>query len=135
MKMNDQNDQGNKKNKGPLIGIVGPCGAGKTTLAEGLRRNGYQARAIVQEHSYVQDMWQRITNPDILVFLQASCQAGVKRRLLNWTESEWEEQQRRLKHAHEHAELVIDTDPQGIEEVLDLVLEFLSSKIYPKPGV
>lgn len=134
MKMYDPNDQGNKKNIGPLIGIVGPCGAGKTTLAEGLRRNGYQARAIVQEHSYVQDMWQRITNPDILVFLQASCLVGVKRRRLNWIESEWEEQQRRLKHAHEHADLAIDTDPLGIEEVLDIVLEFLSSKTSSKTG-
>ena len=116
-----------KSQRGPisLIGIVGPCGAGKTTLADGLRRNGYIARAIVQEHSYVKDMWQRITNPDVLIFLQASCAVGAKRRQLNWTEEEWEEQQRRLKHAFEHADIKVNTDLLSIGEVLDQILEFL----------
>jgi guanylate kinase len=126
--MIDPTEPGNINKQAPLIGIVGPCGAGKTTLAEGLRGRGYQARAVVQEHSYVQDMWQRITNPDVLIFLQASCQVGGKRRKLNWTESEWDEQQRRLKHAHKHADLVLNTDQLGINEVLDLVLGFLSSR-------
>ncbi len=112
----------------PLIGIVGPCGAGKTTLAEGLSRNGYRARAIVQEHSFVKDMWQRMTRPDVLVFLQASHVVGGKRRSLNWTESEWEEQQRRLAHARAHADFYLDTDPLGIVEVLDLVMEFLQNR-------
>ena len=71
--MIDPAEPKNQKRLAPLIGIVGPCGAGKTTLAQGLRGKGYRARAIVQEHSYVQDMWQRITKPDILIFLQASC--------------------------------------------------------------
>ena len=112
----------------PLIGIVGPCGAGKTTLAEGLQRNDWRARAIAQEHSYVKDMWQRMTRPDVLIFLQASCSVGGKRRHLNWTETEWEEQQRRLAYACEHADYYLDTDSLGIGEVLDLVLEFLKNK-------
>ncbi len=112
----------------PLIGIVGPCGAGKTTLAEGLGRNGYRARAIVQEHSFVKDMWQRLTKPDILIFLQASRTVGGMRRKLNWSESEWEEQQRRLAHARAHADFYLDTDPLGIVEVLDLVMGFLQNR-------
>ena len=131
--MIDPTEPGNKNKQAQLIGIVGPCGAGKTTLAEGLRSRGFRARAVVQEHSYVQDMWLRITKPDVLIFLQTSCQVGGKRRRLNWTESEWEEQQRRLKHAHEHADLVVNTDPLGISEVLDLVLGFLSSRTPVKP--
>jgi guanylate kinase len=111
-----------------LIGITGPCGAGKTTLAAGLQRNGYRARAIVQEHSYVKDMWQRLTKPDILIFLQASRAAGAKRRKLDWTEAEWEEQQRRLAHARSHADFSLDTDLLGIDEVLEAVLEFLRKK-------
>ena len=111
-----------------LIGIVGPCGAGKTTLAEGLQRNGYRARAIVQEHSFVKDMWQRLTMPDVLIFLQASCSVGGERRQMKWTESEWEEQQRRLAHAKEHADFYLNTDSLGIVEVLDLVLEFLQNR-------
>lgn len=117
-----------KRNQDSLIGIVGPCGAGKTTLVEGLRRNGYLARAIVQEHSYVKDMWQRMTNPDVLIFLQASWAVGGKRRRLNWTESEWEEQQRRLRHAYEHADITVDTDPLVPGEVLDRILEYLKNR-------
>ncbi len=132
--MVDATEPGNNKNIAPLIGIVGPCGAGKTTLAEGLRRKGYRARAIVQEHSYVQDMWQRLTKPDVLIFLQASCLVGGKRRRLNWTESEWEEQQRRLTHAHKHADFALDTDPLGIEDVLDIVLDFLVNQMPEKPS-
>jgi cytidylate kinase len=112
----------------PLIGIVGPCGAGKSTLAEGLQRNGWRARAIVQEHSYVKDMWQRMTKPDILIFLQASCSTGAQRRHLNWTESEWEEQQRRLEHARAHADFHLETDSLGIKGVLDVVLKFLQDR-------
>jgi guanylate kinase len=112
----------------PLIGIVGPCGAGKTTLVEGLHRNGYRVRAIAQEHSYVKDMWQRMAKPDILIFLQASCLVGGERRKLNWTESEWKEQQRRLVYAREHADYYLETDSLGIDEVLDLVLQFLKTR-------
>jgi ABC-type glutathione transport system ATPase component len=108
-----------------LIGIVGPCGAGKSTLAEGLIRIGYQARAIAQEHSYVGDMWQRLTRPSVLIFLQASCAVGGLRRQMKWTEFEWLDQQHRLAHARGFADLFLDTDPLNIDEVLARVLKFL----------
>jgi thymidylate kinase len=114
-----------RKGTGLLIGITGPCGAGKTTLANGLQQAGYRARAIVQEHSYVKDMWQRLTKPDVLIFLQASCTAGALRRKLNWTEAEWQEQQHRLEHARQHADLLVDTDGLDSGQVLSAVLTFL----------
>ena len=114
--------------KKPLIGIVGPCGAGKTSLARRLRARGYRTRAISQEHSFVPDMWQRITQPDILIFLQASHPVGGMRRKLDWTVSEWEEQQRRLSHARAHADLYLDTDPLGISDVLEQTLAFLGDR-------
>ena len=55
-----------------LIGVVGSCGAGKSTLIKGLEAQGYACRHIAQEHSYVKDMWRRITHPDLLIYLQAS---------------------------------------------------------------
>lgn len=108
-----------------LIGIVGPCGAGKTTLANRLNALGYQARAIAQEHSYVPDMWQRLTRPDVLIFLQASHPVTSRRRQMNWTLQEWEEQQRRLEHARRSAHFYLETDNLTIDEVLSAVLDFL----------
>jgi cytidylate kinase len=112
----------------PLIGVVGPCGSGKSTLTDGLARLGYRSRHIAQEHSYVKDMWLRLTNPDILVFLDASWATTCKRLNLDWTEAEWQEQQFRLRHAREHADLVLETDGLSIEAVLARVLSFVESK-------
>jgi len=113
---------------GPLIGLVGPCGAGKTTLVVGLIRLGYRTRHIAQEHSYVKDMWLRLPHPDILVFLDASWAVTCLRRKLDWTEAEWQEQQCRLRHARENADLYLDTDNLSIEEVLERVVEFVGRK-------
>jgi predicted ATPase len=111
-----------------LIGVVGPCGSGKSTLVAGLDRLGYLTRHIAQEHSYVKDMWQRLTDPDILVFLQASWAVTCQRRSLNWTEAEWQEQQFRLRHARENADLYLDTDGLSIEAVLERMVAFLRER-------
>jgi cytidylate kinase len=111
-----------------LVGIVGPCGAGKSTLEGGLTRAGYRARAVVQEHSYVPDMWQRLTKPDLLIFLQASHSVCARRRRFTWTEAEWQEQQHRLRHARQHADFYLDTDALDAPQVLAQVLEFLRAR-------
>ncbi len=110
-----------------LIGIVGPCGSGKSTLTEGLGKRGYRCRHIAQEHSYVQYMWRHITNPDVLIFLQCSFENSTTRRKLNWQRADHEEQMRRLAHALEHADLIIDTDALSPDEVLNRVLEYLQN--------
>jgi guanylate kinase len=101
-----------------LIGVVGPCGSGKSTLIAGLEKHGYRCRHIAQEHSYVKYMWQRITNPDVLIFLECSYENSTSRRSLNWLPADHEEQLRRLSHAHEHADIFITTDLLTPEEVL-----------------
>ncbi len=111
-------------NKG-LIGIVGPCGSGKSTLIAGLEKAGLRCRHIAQEHSYVPYMWQRITNPEFLIFLNASFPVCTARRRLNWSEEDFHEQIRRLDHARQHADLVIETDNLSIEGVLQAALSFL----------
>jgi RNase adaptor protein for sRNA GlmZ degradation len=108
-----------------LIGVVGPCGSGKSTLISAIESNGFTCRHIAQEHSYVKDMWKRITNPDVLIFLQASFPVCTARRQLNWNEADFAEQQRRLAHALEHADLVVDTDNLSPQDVARYVLEFL----------
>lgn len=108
-----------------IIGVVGVCGSGKSTLAAGLRRLGIDIRHIAQEHSYVPYMWQRITNPDLLIFLDVSYPVSMQRRPLNWLPEEYQEQQRRLLHARQHANLYIYTDPLSPNQVQEIVLEFL----------
>jgi hypothetical protein len=68
-------------------------------------------------------MWKRLTNPDILVYLQVSYLVTVHRRQINWTENEYNEQLHRLRDARSSADLVIDTDPLTPEELTDLVVE------------
>ena len=108
-----------------LIGIVGPCGSGKSTLIAGLEKRGYACRHIAQEHSYVQAMWQIISKPDILIYLNASFPVSTARRKLNWREEDHSEQLRRLAHAREHAHLIVNTDDLTAEQVLQKVLDFL----------
>jgi deoxyadenosine/deoxycytidine kinase len=110
-----------------LIGVVGPCGSGKSTLKSGLERLGYQVRHIAQEHSYVLDMWKRITKPDILIFLDASFPVATSRRNLNWREADYSEQQRRLGHARQHADFYLQTDNLSIDDVLAAVTDFLQT--------
>lgn len=110
-----------------LIGVVGPCGSGKSTLTESLDKLGYSTRHIAQEHSYVKEMWKRLTNPDVLIFLQASFPVTRerKRTMIHWTEADYEKQQRRLSHALAHADLILDTDSLSIQAVLEQTLAFI----------
>ncbi len=109
-----------------IIGVVGPCGSGKSTLIGGLEKAGYKCRHIAQEHSYVPYMWQRIAHPDVLIFLDASFDVCTRRRRLNWLPADFEEQCRRLSHARQHADLIIRTDTRTVADVLNCALEFLA---------
>lgn len=108
-----------------LVGVVGPCGSGKSTLITGLERYGYNCRHIAQEHSYVQAMWQIISKPDVLIYLHASFPICTARRKLDWHEKDYEGQLRRLAHAREHAHLYIDTDLLPPDRILQIVLDFV----------
>lgn len=109
----------------PVVGVVGPCAAGKSTLVSDLRSRGYQARHIAQEHSYVQDMWKKISNPDILIYLDVSFEISILRTGSSWARAIYEKQVQRLVHAKRHADLHIDTDDLSTEQVLEIVLEIL----------
>lgn len=74
-------------------------------------------------------MWKRITNPDILIFLDASYLVTLQRRQADWTEAEWAEQQRRLAHARLFADLHIDTNNLTQDEVLEQVLKYIHAFI------
>lgn len=111
---------------GPLIGVVGTCKSGKSTLVRGLIENGYRAQQIAQEHSFAPRMWQQITPPDILIYLHSDYERTVERGLA-WTQREYDEQQPRLAHARENANLELVTNVESPEEILAKAIEFLTS--------
>lgn len=110
------------------IGVVGPCAAGKSTLIAGLRVRGYQAKHIAQEHSYVPDMWRRLTNPEVLVYLNVSYPVTLDRRKLDWSEAEYLIQVERLAHARQHADLQIDTDLLTPDEIVERVIQWIEAQ-------
>jgi cytidylate kinase len=107
------------------IGVVGPCGAGKSSLIAALKQYGYNCRHIVQEHSYVPEMWRILSDPDVLVFLDVSYEISTKRRNLAWTIEEYKQEVNRLQHARKHADIYIDTDHLTPKEILEQVLASL----------
>lgn len=110
-----------------LIAVVGPCASGKTTLVEALEERGYTARQIVQEHSYVADMWEQVTKPDLLIYLDASYETCTARKNLDWTPQEYQVQIERLGDARANCDLYIETDELSPEEVIRAAMDFLTS--------
>lgn len=110
----------------PLIAVVGPCASGKSTLVDTLRQAGFRAKHPTQEHSGIANMWQRLTNPDVLIFLDASHTAVCERRKqLDGSLWRWEQQHRRLAHARANCHFYLDTTELSIGEVKTAVLTFL----------
>jgi len=111
----------------PLIAVVGVCASGKSTLVQGLQARGFNARQVLQEHSYVPYMWKRITNPDLLIYLDCSIETTRRRRNDRHFET-WilEAERHRLRHAREHCDLYLATDDLTPAEVLERALVIVS---------
>ena len=110
---------------GPLIAIVGPCASGKSLLAKKLQLAGYNAREVLQEHSYVTTMWQQLTAPDWLIYLDVSWPIACRRRSIGAGPDWWAELSLRLRHARDHSDLYIQTDAIGPDKVLNRAVCFL----------
>jgi dephospho-CoA kinase len=110
------------------VAVVGPCASGKSTLVATLRAAGYEARHPAQEHSYVPDMWRRLVDPDVLIYLDISYEALLARRP-HFGEREYLEREKaRLAHAREHADLAVDTSGMTAEAVRRQVIAFLARR-------
>jgi chloramphenicol 3-O-phosphotransferase len=70
-------------------------------------------------------MWQQITRPHLLIYLDVSQEVAGQRRAAEAGAAWWQELQQRLRHAREHADLRIDTDQLSPEEVIDRAVAFL----------
>ena len=105
--------------------VVGPCGAGKTTLAHSLHALGIEVRQIAQEHSFIPDLWRRGTAPDVLIFLDASFETCTVRKRFKWIERDYLEQQRRLTDARSRCHFYLATDSLTPMEVRERVAAYL----------
>ena len=110
------------------IAVVGPCASGKSTLTKALKAAGYEARHPAQEHSYVPNMWQRISQPDLLISLDVDYANTLARRPhTDAGPQRLEEQRLRLRHARENCDLYLDTSGLSEGEVETAVFNFLSA--------
>ncbi len=114
------------------IAVVGVCASGKTTLVSGLKAAGYDAYNVAQEHSCIHDFWNK-HHPDLLVMIDASLPAILKRRKVYWGEERLATQRKRLKDAREHADLFLQTDDLSAAQVLAKVIRFIGES--EKEGV
>ncbi len=112
--------------------MVGVCAKGKTTLVSGLKAAGYDAYNVAQEHSCIHDFWNK-HHPDLLVMIDASLPAILKRRKVYWGEERLATQRKRLKDAREHADLFLQTDDLSAAQVLAKVIRFIGES--EKEGV
>lgn len=117
------------------IALVGPCAAGKSTLSRALRAAGYEdVRQPAQEHSYAPHMWQRLTDPDLLIYLDLDFpNLATRRPRTHGGPERLAAQHQRLAHAREHCDLYLDTSGLTPVEVLAQVLSFLQ-QAHPLPA-
>jgi shikimate kinase len=108
------------------VTLVGPCAAGKSTLVARLRAEGVAARCVSQEHSHVPYLWQ-MSNPDVLIYLDLGLPTVQRRLRRPWSQTLFDEQQRRLAHARAHAHLVLPTDDRTPDDLAAQVLQYLQT--------
>jgi len=75
-----------------------------------------------------------MTNPDVLVYLDASLETIRRRRQGDWDEEWLAEENRRLAHARAHCHLYLPTDHLTVEEVVEREVQYLESPPYQGNG-
>lgn len=71
-------------------------------------------------------MWQRLTHPDILIYLDVSMAEAARREGLDNPSPWWiEEREVRLAHARQHCDFYLDTTNLSPQEVINHILDYL----------
>lgn len=125
----------------PLVKVVGVSAAGKSTLVTGLRVRGYNARSASQEHSEMPEMWRKIRPPAALIYLEIDLASQRERRPdVAWNPEWLVTEEKRLAHARQHADLILNTCGMAATDVLVLALAWLEAQaidraIQPLPAI
>ena len=110
------------------VTLVGPCAAGKSTLAAALQAHGFDAHICAQEHSEVPHLWA-LSEPEVLVYLSVQLDAIRARRAdPSWPASIYAQQQRRLAHALAHCDVYVDTTLRDQAGVLAVALAGITAR-------
>lgn len=110
-----------------IIVVTGVCAAGKTALIENLRKLGFDARHVAQEHSSAPQLWKH-SNPDFLVVLNCSYETAKRRRDISWTKERIDNQRKCLEDAISACDVYLNTDELSKDEVLEIVLQKIKEK-------
>lgn len=114
--------------------VVGPCAAGKSTLAKNLRALGFRARPIAQEHSGITHLWRK-NNAKVMIYLDVDLPNVHRRGRPNFPAWIHETQKQRLTEARQAADLYLDTVNLAIPDVLAATLAFLAQhNLVPHPA-
>jgi hypothetical protein len=93
-------------------------------VVDQLRRWGYDAFIVGQEHSVIKDLW-RHQSPDALIFLHADYESIQQRRGRAWPRWIYDLQTDRLRDARRNATVVINTSRASVHETLAKVARAL----------
>ena len=130
MTLDDEDDHQAPQRKDAVpgrIAVVGPCASGKSLLVRSLRELGFDARHVAQEHSYVKDMWARLSRPEVLVFLDAELPTIRLRGRATFPERLLREERVRLSDARTRCDVYVATDVLNPVEVRAVVLAELAN--------
>lgn len=117
----------------PLIKVVGVSAAGKSTLVNNLRSRGYHARPASQEHSELPELWRKIRPPARLIYLEIDLPTQRERRPdVAWNPEWLATEERRLAHARQHADFILNTCGMQAAEVLVRVVGWLEREAIPR---
>ena len=107
--------------------IVGPCAAGKSTLAQGLRAHGFSAHLVAQEHSGIANLWRK-HEARAMLYLDVDLPNVHRRGRPAFPDWLHQKQRSRLLEAQQAADCYIDTAPLSIPDVLQRALSFLAER-------
>lgn len=107
------------------IAVVGTCASGKSSVAAALRARGHEAYSVAQEHSAIPRLWAHLS-PDRVVYLAVGLDTlRLRRNDDSWPEWIYHLQLERLASAFQHADVVVDTDSNTIDQVVDEIVTSL----------